>query len=75
MSILGSSSEFLKSFRIVSIDYRGLWATVACQEKGYVPATNRAFKRTVTHKFVRFGRRWFFYDESSDQGVFDSSEE
>jgi hypothetical protein len=71
----GAIPEFLKSLRIVSIDYHGLWATVRCEEKGHVPATKRAFKRVVTHTLVRFGRRWFFFDESTDKGVFDPDAE
>ena len=67
--------EFLKSLRIVSIDYHGLWATAECHEKGYVPANKRAFQRKVKRMFVRFGRRWFLFDENTDEGVFDPDAE
>jgi len=63
--------EFLKSFRILSIDNHGLWATAVYSEKGYTPGNKRTFHRKVKRMFVRLGRRWYVFDEEADAGIFE----
>ncbi len=69
--------EFLTSLSIAKIDYHGLWATVTYREKGtfIVDGRQRRFKpRKVERMFVRFGKRWFVYDEKTDNALFSDSD-
>ncbi|MHC4550001.1 MAG: hypothetical protein ACYTEZ_14610 [Planctomycetota bacterium] len=69
--------EFLKTLKIVKVDYWGLWAEVTWEEKVRPMGAKRSFPRAVTRKVVRAGKRWFFYDEKLDRAFFatDDAEE
>ncbi|MHC4161416.1 MAG: hypothetical protein ACYTDU_10330 [Planctomycetota bacterium] len=67
--------EFLKSVRILNVDYRGLWAEVAWVEKVRPLGAKRSFERHMQRKVVRAGKRWFFYDEKYDRDFFATGDE
>ena len=67
--------EFLKSVRIVNVDYHGLWADVTWVEKVLPMGAKRSFERPMQRKVVRAGKRWFFYDEKFDKDFFASGDE
>ena len=67
--------EFLKSVRIVKVDYHGLWADVTWVEKVRPMAAKRSFERPMQRKVVRAGKRWFFYDETYDRDFFATGDE
>jgi hypothetical protein len=67
--------EFLKSVRIVNVDYHGLWAEVAWVEKVRPMGAKRSFERQMRRKVVRAGKRWFFYDEKYDRDFFATEDE
>ena len=66
------ATERFKSLSIKKVDYHGLWAVVEYQEKGTIFSEGRQipFKRKVQRTFLRLGKRWFVYDEESDQDFF-----
>lgn len=62
--------EFLKTLRILKVDYHGLWAEVTWSEKATKAGSRQVIQRKITRKVVRAGKRWFFYDEKLDEHFF-----
>jgi hypothetical protein len=58
--------EFWKSMSIRDIDYHGNWAIVKFSLKGHSVRVRGSFKRDVTQMFFRIGKRWFVFDEKTD---------
>ncbi len=74
--------EFLDRVSIEEVEYHGLWARIALDERGHVrepaaagrPAKERRFDRKREYTLVRIGRRWFFYEPAIDAGLFRDGE-
>jgi hypothetical protein len=58
--------EFIRSVRILSVDYHGLWALAKYAEKGYDNESRREFNRNVSAMLLRIGRNWYFFDDKTD---------
>jgi hypothetical protein len=67
--------EFLKSLKILNVDYHGLWADVTWVEKVRPMEAKRSFARQVKRRVVRAGKRWFFYDEKYDRDFFTTEDD